>query len=96
MHWEDNWFTSGVTALHKGLPRTGELYALLTRRLSHDLAFGTFSPRPPDKPPPQLPGGIPLPLVVTTPPLGEVLGVSCAFIALMLGLACWRFSARDY
>jgi hypothetical protein len=27
---------------------------------------------------------------------GESLGVSLAFIAVMLGLACWRFSVRDY
>jgi ABC-type transport system involved in multi-copper enzyme maturation permease subunit len=27
---------------------------------------------------------------------GEVLGVSGAYIALFLGLACWRFSTRDY
>ena len=27
---------------------------------------------------------------------GESLAVSFAFIAVMLGLACWRFSVKDY
>jgi hypothetical protein len=27
---------------------------------------------------------------------GESVGVSLAFIAVMLGLACWRFATRDY
>jgi len=25
-----------------------------------------------------------------------VLGVSSAFIAVLLGLSCWRFSVKDY
>ena len=31
-----------------------------------------------------------------TRPWIEILGVSAAFIAVMLGLACWRFSTRDF
>ena len=27
---------------------------------------------------------------------GEVLGVSLAFIAVLLALSCWRFTTRDY
>jgi ABC-type transport system involved in multi-copper enzyme maturation permease subunit len=98
LRWEDNWLTNGVTYFHKALPRTGELYDLLAYRLRHDLAFGTFSPLPEaDKPPPELPGGIALPELLPKPPTaGELLGVTTAFIAVMLGLACWRFSRRDY
>jgi ABC-type transport system involved in multi-copper enzyme maturation permease subunit len=32
----------------------------------------------------------------TYPPWGEVVGVSGAYIVIMLGLACWRFTTRDY
>jgi len=32
----------------------------------------------------------------TYPHWGEVLGVSGLYIAVMLGLSCWRFSTRDY
>jgi hypothetical protein len=98
MRWEDNWFTNGVTWVHRVLPRSGELYQLLDERLQQDLAFGTYHPPPKeDRPPPPLLGFLQLPSVrPTPPPLAEVLGVSCAFIAVMLGLACWRFSVRDY
>src|SRR5262249_55198301 len=33
---------------------------------------------------------------LTWPSWGEVVGVSLAHIALMLGLAVWRFTMRDY
>ncbi len=98
MRWQDNWFTNGVSMLHKVLPRSGELYALMDERLQQDLAFGTFhAPPHEDRPPPTLPGGIQIPSLLPAPPsLAEVLGVSTAFMAVMLGLACWRFSRRDY
>jgi ABC-type transport system involved in multi-copper enzyme maturation permease subunit len=98
LRFEENWLTHSVTVLYKILPRTGELDQILNRRLSHDLAFG--DPRVPpkeDKPPPELPGNIPLPRLTPPPPsLVEVLGVSSAFIAVFLALSCWRFATKDY
>jgi ABC-type transport system involved in multi-copper enzyme maturation permease subunit len=98
MRFEENWFTRTVSVLHAVLPRTNDLDQLLERRLRHDLAFGTPSPPPrADKPPPELPGGIPLPqLQVKPPPPAETFGVSAAFIAVFLALACWRFATKDY
>src|SRR5262249_39455124 len=32
----------------------------------------------------------------TRPSWAETLGVTAAFIAVMLGLACWRFARTDY
>jgi ABC-type transport system involved in multi-copper enzyme maturation permease subunit len=98
MRFEENWLTHSVTVLYKMLPRTGELDQMLNRRLNHDLAFGDpwVAPKQ-EKPPPQLPGNIPLPRLTPEPPsLAEVLGVSSAFIAVFLGLSCWRFATKDY
>jgi ABC-type transport system involved in multi-copper enzyme maturation permease subunit len=98
MRFEENWFTRTVTVLHAVLPRTNDLDQILERRLRHDLAFGSGTPPPrEDKPPPELPGGIPLPQLQVKPPsLGETFGVSAAFIAVFLGLGCWRFATKDY
>jgi ABC-type transport system involved in multi-copper enzyme maturation permease subunit len=99
LRFEENWFTQGIAVLYKILPRTSDLGAMLNRRLTHDLAFGDpwLPPAKTEKPPPELPGGIPMPQVIATPPsLTEVLGISTAFIAVFLGLACWRFAAKDY
>jgi hypothetical protein len=98
LNFEENWFSRSITALHAVLPRTNDLSDLTSRQLRHDLAFGEFTPPDSsDAPVPELPGGIPLPqLESKPPPLAEVLGVSLAFIALLLGLSCWRFSVRDY
>jgi ABC-type transport system involved in multi-copper enzyme maturation permease subunit len=44
-----------------------------------------------------LPGGIQLPQFIEEPPnLAETLGVSLAFIAVMLGIACFWFGMKDY
>jgi ABC-type transport system involved in multi-copper enzyme maturation permease subunit len=98
LRFHENWFTRTVYVLHEVLPRTSDLYRLTDSRLRHDLAFGeAFPPPAPERPPPELPGGIPLPQLITPPPgLGETLGVSGAFIAVMLGLACWWFATKDY
>jgi hypothetical protein len=98
MCFEENWLSYAVTVLYKVLPRASDLGQILDHRLMHDLAFGDPWPPPKkEKPPPQLPGGIPMPQLMAPPPsLLEVLGVSTVFIAVFLGLACWRFAARDY
>jgi ABC-type transport system involved in multi-copper enzyme maturation permease subunit len=98
MRFHENFLTRGISALHRVLPRTTEFSQLTKRYLRHDLAFGEVrAPADDDKPPPELPGGIPLPqLTPPRPAPAETLGVSAAFIAVMLGLSCWRFATRDY
>jgi hypothetical protein len=98
MRFHENWFTRGVTVVHALLPRTNDLSNLTDRRLQHDLALGEVTlPARADKPPPELPGGIPLPQVGAKPPSAlETFGVSAAFIAIMLGIACWWFATKDY
>lgn len=97
LRFHENWFTRGVTVVHALLPRTNDLSQLTDRRLQHDLALGEVTmPAREDKPPPEL-GGIPLPQVGAKPPSAlETFGVSAAFIAVMLGIACWWFATKDY
>ncbi|HVS37141.1 MAG TPA: ABC transporter permease [Gemmataceae bacterium] len=96
--FSENWFSQTISVLHVILPRTNDLYTLTERQMRHDLEFGEPIPPPElDKPPPTLPGGIQLPQLQPKPPsLFETLGVSCAFIALMLGIACFWFVSKDY
>jgi ABC-type transport system involved in multi-copper enzyme maturation permease subunit len=75
-------FAKGVRLLHKVLPRTRDLDALMSRHLMSDLLFA--SQKPASK------------LDTTPASWRETLTVSLAFIAVMLGLACWRFSTKDY
>jgi hypothetical protein len=98
LRFNENWFTRGVSVVHALLPRTNDLSQLTDRRLQHDLALGEVTmPAREDKPPPVLPGGIPLPQVGAKPPSAlETFGVSAAFIAVMLGIACWWFATKDY
>jgi hypothetical protein len=79
---QDPTVRAAVEGLYLVLPRTGDLNELARRFLERDL-----SPllRGTDaRPAPGAPGW------------GESLGVSAAFIAVLLGLACARFSTRDY
>jgi ABC-type transport system involved in multi-copper enzyme maturation permease subunit len=79
---EQGWFKQGVRRLHFILPRTSELGQLTSRYLLGDLVYGN----------PALERRLdPSPVS-----WGETLTVSGIFIAVMLGLACWRFSTRDY
>ena len=96
--FHENWFSQTVYVLHVLLPRTNDLYELTDRQIRHDLAFGDPMPPPEqDKPLPMLPGGIQMPQLQEKPPtLAETLGVSGAFIAVMLGVACWWFATKDY
>jgi ABC-type transport system involved in multi-copper enzyme maturation permease subunit len=98
LRFHENWFTRGMVYVHAILPRTSDLQNLMARRLQHDVALGEFTTPPvEDKPPPELPGGIPLPQIeVKQPSPMETLGVSTAFIAIMLGIACWWFATKDY
>jgi hypothetical protein len=73
---------AAVDVLHVVLPRTKDLDALTSDLLLRDLMPGLMGDRP--APPPD------------APRWGESLAVSCGFIAVMLGLACLRFSTKDY
>lgn len=96
--FEENWFTQTIAVLHDALPPINDLYSLTDKRLRHDLALGEVGGVPADEPaPPELPGGIPLPQITPKPPtFARTFDVSAVFIALMLGLSCWRFASRDY
>ncbi|MCS7046631.1 MAG: ABC transporter permease [Gemmataceae bacterium] len=80
--FSDNTMRRVVEAVHRVLPRTSDL-----DQLAQLLVFSDF-----------MTGG----KLATEDALPadrnwwESFGVSCGFIAVMLGLACWRFSCRDY
>jgi hypothetical protein len=72
-----------IKALHTVSPRTYDL----DTRLGRLIAEGVLTPyelkqKGYDKP--------------AREDWGEIFGVSLAFIALMLGLSCWRFNTRDF
>lgn len=78
----ETWFPKAVRAVHFVFPRTSDLGVLNGRLLSRELITAN-----------QLSGRE---LDQTQISWGESLSVSAIFIVVMLGLACWRFSARDY
>jgi ABC-type transport system involved in multi-copper enzyme maturation permease subunit len=78
----EGWWVSAVNGVHFVLPRTTDLSVLTTKILRADLIN-----------PEQLGGDPSQSLDVSW---GESLTVSLAFIAVMLGLASWRFATRDY
>ena len=79
---QQGWFKQGVRRLHFILPRTSELGQLTSRYVLSDLVY--------DNPA--------LERRVDPTPVSwrETLTVSGIFIAVMLGLACWRFSTKEY
>jgi ABC-type transport system involved in multi-copper enzyme maturation permease subunit len=77
------WVFTTADVMHAVIPRTKDL-DLLTTKLIVDDTLGVAEKRE---------GRMDL---ITFPSWGEVLGVSGAWIVIMLGLACWRFSTRDY
>jgi ABC-type transport system involved in multi-copper enzyme maturation permease subunit len=80
--WSDNAFATTVRAIHFVLPRTSDL-----NRLGSQLIFSDFLTE-------QMADAIRLTRTSIT--WGESLIVSLVFIAVMLGLACWRFATKDY
>ncbi len=78
----NNAFRTSLEAVHRCLPRTSDL-----NDLTHLLVFSDF-----------MTGGYLAPERVLTGERNwwESFGVSMAFIAIMLGLACWRFARKDY
>jgi ABC-type transport system involved in multi-copper enzyme maturation permease subunit len=77
------WVYVTVKAIHYVLPRTSDLDHLTTRLLSREVVSDAE---------------IQARKIDTTQAItwGESLTVSGVFIAVMLGLACWRFSTKDY
>jgi ABC-type transport system involved in multi-copper enzyme maturation permease subunit len=78
----EGWWVSVVNAIHFVLPRTTDLDILSDEIISTGLVR------------PEQTGGRASELLAVN--WGESLSVSLAFIAVMLGLACWRFVTRDY
>jgi ABC-type transport system involved in multi-copper enzyme maturation permease subunit len=77
------WLANTVQVFYTVLPRTGDLGLLTTQLLSEELL--SDSERRQRR-------------LELEPPFrwAETLTVSGAFIAIMLGLACWRFATKDY
>jgi ABC-type transport system involved in multi-copper enzyme maturation permease subunit len=80
--WSDNAFASFVKGAHLVLPRTSDLSRLMDQIVRSDFLTGklTNAAR----------------LDRTSITWGESIAVSLLFIAVMLGLSCWRFSSKDY
>jgi len=76
------WFPQTIRVIHSALPRTRDLGLLNEQLLSSELLSASqFTGRE---------------LEPTRLNWTETITVSLAFIAVMLGLACWRFSTKDY
>jgi ABC-type transport system involved in multi-copper enzyme maturation permease subunit len=78
-----NWAYVTVDTAHFLLPRSNDLKLLTTRLLCNEvLTEGEIRQAHLD--------------LTTSITWGESLTVSVVFIAVMLGLACWRFATKDY
>lgn len=75
-------FAGVIRAVHAILPRTGDLGNLNSQMLESELLTSN-----------ELSGAEVSPITVSW---GESIGVSLAFICIMLGLASWRFAKKDY
>jgi ABC-type transport system involved in multi-copper enzyme maturation permease subunit len=78
------WLTTTADVAHFVLPRYKDIDALNSQAIAHDL-LGSDSParKSMDK-------------IFASIRWTESLGFTTAFIAVMLGLSCWRFATRDY
>jgi hypothetical protein len=74
------WAVQGVDALHAALPRMDDLNALRSELIASD----TTAPEDPE------------PTHSEWSRWAWAVGTSLAFIVVLLGLACWVFSRRDY
>jgi hypothetical protein len=84
MKMAPDWVYHSVDAVHFVLPRINDLGVLMTKVIVGDLL------------PAEAPARKQIEKVYASFQWTENLTVSGVFIALMLGLACWRFSTRDY
>jgi ABC-type transport system involved in multi-copper enzyme maturation permease subunit len=77
------WWAKTIDAVHFVLPRTNDLDVLTTQFISHSLL----------EEPERKSRGITDPATLNWV---ESITVSVVFIALLLGLSCWRFTVKDY
>lgn len=77
-----NFFGRTVYAVHMVTPRTSDLNYLANKFLLSDFLTGDLT--------------MAANLDKTSTSWGESITVSLVFVALMLGLACWRFAVKDY
>jgi hypothetical protein len=75
------WVYNVSDGLHKVLPRTGEMNNLTAEWVARGLLSEAEQKKLHKE---------------GRPPWWETVGVTVAFIGVMLGLACWRFSRADY
>jgi hypothetical protein len=75
------WVYVTSDVLYKTLPRTGEMNDLTAERIGRGLLSEAGQKKLHKE---------------GRPPWYETVGVTAAFIGVMLGLACWRFSRADY
>src|SRR4029079_5042566 len=80
--WSDNSFAKVVSAVHAALPRTTDISHLCDILIMSDFLTGSVADS--------------YKLHSSDVRWGESLLVSTAYIVLFLGLACWRFSRKDY
>ena len=78
----DGWYVRAVNGIHFVLPRPKDMDRLAAQVLAHDLApkIAVMDDH----------------MNVAPTNWKESVTVSVIFIAVMIGLACWRFSTRDY
>jgi ABC-type transport system involved in multi-copper enzyme maturation permease subunit len=83
MEYEEGTVVKVIRIVYRVLPRTGDLNVLVRDYMQRDLQSlpRVYRAQAESKDQVSLP---------------ESLGVSCAFIAVVLGLACWWFSTKDY
>lgn len=78
----EHWFPRLISAVHYVLPRRGDLDTLTTQLLVRDLLTDN-----------QIKAEQ---LDTTKVSWGESVGITCAWLALFLGVSCWWFSTKDY
>lgn len=78
------WLTTTADVAHFVLPRYKDIDALNTEMASRDLLA------------PENPQRKALSKIFASIKWGETIGFTLVFIAVVLGLSCWRFSTRDY
>lgn len=78
----DNTFGAVIKVVHRILPRTSDLDQLADLLIFSDFMTGGYL--------------APEQVLPADRNWWESFGVSLAFIAVMLGLACWRFAVKDY
>ena len=75
------WVYRMSDAIYRSLPRTGDMNDLTAQCIGRGLLSETDQKRM---------------AKADRPPWWETVGVAAAFIAVMLGLASWRFARADY